>query len=249
MSGDSDYEWVLEQLNKFVRDARPKNGSGDGVITFRNFATCGRPEALRQLETVKPILDKFYPDWREDNAGRDSFEFAKEHDAAQKLIARLNSKVEVENELAKFDTSPSISASGMHRIVWEAARPQWNQGFQARAVDSVARAVNSMLQRKLNRVDLSEVKLVQEAFSERDPEPGKPRLRFDIYSSADTNESMRRGAMDLGRGLFAGVRNPIAHVPDDEIEMSDQEAVEALAAFSLFARWVDQADIVDTAGD
>lgn len=245
MSGDDgDYEWVLKQLTKFVEDARPRNGSGNGVIRTRSFAVCGRAEAIRQLETVKPILDKFYPEWREDNVVSDSFEFACEHDASQKLIARLNSKVEVETELAKFDTSPSISASGMHRLVWEAAKPQWNQGFQPKAVDSVARAVNSMLQKKLNRVDVGEVKLVQEAFSDKEPEPGKPRLRFDIYSNPDTNDSLRRGAMDLGKGLFAGVRNPIAHVPDDEIKMSEQEAVEALAAFSMFARWIDQANVI-----
>ena len=62
--------------------------------------------------------------------------------------------------------------------------------------------MNSLLQKKLGRRDLSEVKLVQEAFSDKDPVPGKPRLRFAAVEDDQTRESMREGAMSIGVGCF-----------------------------------------------
>jgi hypothetical protein len=37
--------------------------------------------------------------------------------------------------------------------------------------------------------------------------------------------------------VFAGIRNPLAHEVD--VEMSQQQALEYLAALSILARWVD----------
>ncbi|MER6974400.1 TIGR02391 family protein [Nocardioides sp. NPDC000445] len=45
--------------------------------------------------------------------------------------------------------------------------------------------------------------------------------------------------MHLGQGLFSGIRNPLNHVGADDL--TEQEALETLAAWSLFARWVDRA--------
>ena len=243
MSSDStNYNWVLLQLETFVKDAYPKNGSSAGYFTTQDFASCGRDEAIRQFEVVRPILEKLYPSWREENPASDSFEFQSEHDATQRLTARLNSQIAVERELSKLDTSPTIQASGLHPLVWEAAQAQWKQGFHADAVDAVARAVNSMLKGKTGTRDLNEVKLIQEAFSEKEPTKNRPRLRFDT-GNPETDESVRRGAMDFGKGCFAAIRNPIAHLPDEEIDLPKDEAFEALAAFSLFARWIDKASL------
>lgn len=46
----------------------------------------------------------------------------------------------------------------------------------------------------------------------------------------------------LGSGCFRAIRNPVGHLPNDEIEMTEQEALERLAAFSLLARFIDDAD-------
>jgi Protein of unknown function (Hypoth_ymh) len=66
----------------------------------------------------------------------------------------------------------------MHELVWRAASAQRATGHRHEAVLAAAKAVNSRLQEKLGRRDLSEVKLVREAFSEKDAEPGKARLRI-----------------------------------------------------------------------
>jgi hypothetical protein len=49
--------------------------------------------------------------------------------------------------------------------------------------------------------------------------------------------------MDFGAGCFAAIRNPIGHRPNEEIELTEQTALERLCALSLFARWIDQAEI------
>jgi hypothetical protein len=44
--------------------------------------------------------------------------------------------------------------------------------------------------------------------------------------------------MDFGAGCFEGIRNPAAH--EDRLDLTDQVALEQLAAFSLLARWIDE---------
>lgn len=52
-----------------------------------------------------------------------------------------------------------------------------------------------------------------------------------------------RGAHAFAEGLYAAIRNPGMRVPHDGGK--DQLALEQLAAFSLLARWVDQAGVLE----
>jgi hypothetical protein len=52
------------------------------------------------------------------------------------------------------------------------------------------------------------------------------------------------GVMNFGVGCFKAIRNPLDHLPGDEHDMSEQEALEQLAAWSLFARWIERAEVV-----
>lgn len=47
--------------------------------------------------------------------------------------------------------------------------------------------------------------------------------------------------MSFAEGVFAGIRNPLGHEVDQEL--SEQEALEDLAALSVLARWADQSDV------
>ncbi len=131
----------------------------------------------------------------------------------------------------------------MHELVWQAASAQWATGHRHESVLAAAKAVNSQLQAKLGRRDLSEVKLVREALSEKAPEPGKPRLRFPSIDDEQTRESMRQGVMGFGAGCFQAIRNPVGHIPNEQFELDEQAALERLAALSLFLRWVDEATL------
>lgn len=47
--------------------------------------------------------------------------------------------------------------------------------------------------------------------------------------------------MTFADGVFAGIRNPLSH--EAERELSEQEALEYLAALSVLARWVDRSEV------
>lgn len=142
------------------------------------------------------------------------------------------------------DSSPPAPAlDELHSTVWVAAQPQWKAGHLHDAVMAASKAVNAMLESKLGRSDISEVKLVTEAFSERPPTFAARRLRFPAIEGEQTRTSMTAGVMNFGVGCFKAIRNPLGHLPDDLHEITEQEALEQLAAWSLFARWIDQATV------
>jgi uncharacterized protein (TIGR02391 family) len=139
---------------------------------------------------------------------------------------------------------PTPTLDQLHPMVWAAAAPQWKVQHLPDAVMEAAKAVNAMLEAKAGRSDVSEVKLVTEAFSDKAPTVGARRLRFPSIEGDQTRASVTVGVMNFGVGCFKAIRNPIGHLPDDRHDMTKQEALEQLAAWSLFARWIDRADVV-----
>lgn len=242
-----DVEWVRRQLTGFVEETRPVNQSGKGYITLGTAPTCGRPKAIELVEMIRPILRRLYPEWESENPG-DEYEFVSERDASRRLLARLDHLDEVHIRLGGEDQSPRITALSLYHLIWGAAETQWTLGQPHEAVLAAAKAVNSQLQAKVSRRDVSEADLVKQAFSEKAPEPGKPRLRFNAIEDEKTRESMRGGALKFGSGCFCAIRNPVGHLPNEQIEMTEHEALERLAALSLLARFIDDAD-VETAND
>jgi hypothetical protein len=83
---------------------------------------------------------------------------------------------------------------------------------------------------------------VQRSLSLSDPKPGAARLRLAKDDGSKTYENLHRGARAFVEGLYAAIRNPGMHAPSDGGE--EQLALEQLAAFSLLARWIDQAEVV-----
>jgi len=140
------------------------------------------------------------------------------------------------------DTSPTLSASGLHPWVWNGARSLWGSGHYAEAVGAAARQVNAETQTRVGRRDVSETTLFQQCFSDDAPATGKPRLRLPGDDGGKSASSLRRGVRSYAEGCYAALRNPAAH--DVTIEISEHEALEQLAAFSVLARWVDAATLV-----
>lgn len=238
-----DVAWVEAQLHSYVEKTQPVNQSSGSVITARNAPLCGRPEAMQLTEVVRPILLRLYPEWQSENAGSKYDEFKAERDAARRLLARLATNAEVSARLGGTDNSPKLSASALHSLIWKAAEAQWLTGHRHEAVLAAAKAVNSHLQARLGRRDASEADLIRQAFSEKPPEPGKPRLRFDKLADEQSRESLRQGVMSFGAGSFQAIRNPVGHLPNEELELTEQTALERLASLSLLARWIDEAAI------
>jgi hypothetical protein len=53
---------------------------------------------------------------------------------------------------------------------------------------------------------------------------------------------MQSGARSLAGALYRGIRNPLSHRADHGL--TEHEALESLAAISILARWVDEAELV-----
>ena len=142
------------------------------------------------------------------------------------------------------DTSPPApKLDELHSMVWAAAQPQWKAGHLHDAVMAASKAVNAMLESRVGRSDVSEVKLVTEAFSEKPPTDSARRLRFPNIDGEQTRASVTAGVLSFGVGCFKAIRNPLGHLPDDQHDITEQESLEQLAAWSLFARWIDRATV------
>jgi hypothetical protein len=138
--------------------------------------------------------------------------------------------------------SPDLVADEFHSWVWEAASPLWYAGSRQEAVHAAARSVNARMQQKCGRDDKSDATLCRELFGLEDPKPNRPRLRFKSYSPGSlTWRSKHQGAMEFGAGCFEAIRNLAAH--EHGLILTEQVALEQLAAFSLLARWIDECEV------
>jgi uncharacterized protein (TIGR02391 family) len=242
-----DIAWAIEQLRQFIEVTRPRNLSrttpSGTFLTPRSGPSAGEDQVVAQAEVVEQILDRVLPEWRRDVPGNKNYRWARHRESAQRSLARLERQAELAEKLG--DSGPQMSASGLHRDVWDAAKASWRHGAYGDAVRNAARAVNSQLREKLGRRDVQEADLVTQAFTAEDPKPGKPRLRLSVRQGDKdlTFNSIHEGAAAFGRGCFQAIRNVLTHEYGEEAEPSEQSALEYLAAFSVLARWIEQAEV------
>ena len=171
-------------------------------------------------------------------------------EAAERLIGILQQQEKHDAILGP--SGPLLAAAVLHKWVWNAAVDLWDSGHYKEAVRSAASAVEDQTRLKIDRRDLTGAAIFTEAFGLDLPEPGRPRLRFArIEEKAGSGKrsqewtSAHEGAMAFGRGCFQGIRNLQAHGTAD---LPEQQALEYLAALSVLARWVDEAQLERNSG-
>jgi hypothetical protein len=245
MSGINS-EWAIAQLSEFI-DATILTyvPSPPNSIGFHSYKTAlPETEIVKRAQIVERILDRAIPGWRTLEVDTNRKKWAVHREASIRAKEALTRAEEVRENLG--DNAPNISVSSLHPWIWSGAVSLWQSGHYHSAVEDAAKKVNAETQNKVARRDLSETKLFQEAFSDKAAEPGKARLRRMTPDGSATYKSVQRGAMALAEGIFAGIRNPLSHEADQELD--EQVALEYLAALSVLARWVDEST-VDCAGD
>jgi uncharacterized protein (TIGR02391 family) len=141
----------------------------------------------------------------------------------------------------------TFPATLLHPVIWEAASGLWANGHHGEAVEAASKAVSGHIQDRLCRRDLDGQKLVEQAFSLKEPEVGRPRLRLCDQENPALFKDLHLGAMSLGKGCFALFRNVSVH--GHSAADTPEEAFEQLAAFSAFVRLVDRADVVSAVED
>lgn len=231
-----DEEWAIEQCNEWLRlhervpipEAEREQHGPKGRI--RGSLAERERISHRVHRVAEAVWAKWDDRWRLD-ASR-----------VRKLIFELEEGIEVRERLGLLPSGPALVADALHPWVWQAARPHWEGGNYDAAVWAAAINVNTQLKAKAQRPDLGETNLVEAAFGINPPEAGKVRLRLCDETNPALFKDRHVGAISLGKGLFSGVRNPLNHVGAGDL--SEQEALETLAAWSLFARWVARAEVV-----
>lgn len=79
--------------------------------------------------------------------------------------------------------------------------------------------------------------LVHDAFGQKF---GDPLLAINLFQS-ETHKGEQYGFMNLLKGLYGTIRNPLAHTPKTEWDMTEQDALDILTMISLVHRKLDQA--------
>lgn len=234
--------WALDELAKFIEETTmsyPPSNPGIVDLTGRKVTRADEDTITKRAQIVEQILDRVIPDWRTIDSKVKVNRWMRHRDAAIRAKAALERQEEVESQLG--ENAPKLSAADLHSWVWSGAKSLWQSGHFRSAVEDALKKVNAEVQNKVRRRDISETKLFQESFSENAPHPGKPRLRRMVNDGSDTYRSLQRGAMALAEGIYAGIRNPLNH--EAPAELSEQVALEYLAALSVLARWVDEATV------
>lgn len=229
-------EWAIAELDKFISMTVMRNGSSGGFITSSDYTASPDVEVTKQAPVVEKILDRVIPNWRTDVTGKmANNRWARHREASIRAREELIRAEEVRENLG--ENAPQLSAAELHPWIWGGAKSLWQSGHYREAVEGAIRKLNAETQNKVSRRDVSETDLFKQAFSMDEAKPDKARLRRVKDDGSDTYKSVQRGAMTFAEGVFAGIRNPLSHEADQEL--SEQEALEYLAALSVLARWVD----------
>ena len=123
----------------------------------------------------------------------------------------------------------------LHPLIRTPARAHWEARHYRSAVSDAATNVSQYAQWRLGRYDISEKDLMSQAFTDKPPEEGKPRLRCPGNPKSQTTQSQQQGAMLFSMGCYAAIRNPAQHLTGD---WNPHTAFQHLAAFSIVAQWV-----------
>nr|WSS63115.1 TIGR02391 family protein [Streptomyces sp. NBC_01177] len=244
-----DREWIRQRLEAFDALATEYvglKGPTVGRTLLRSGTTGVHPEAGALLDqvyaadpTLKKILKCLDPELATNWALDTTNGVAYARRQARHGLGILADMNEWATRLGP--DAPSLPADQFHPWVWDASRTFWESQHYRAAVHAAATSINAHLQKKLGRRDLADAKLVQEAFSDKAPEAGKPRLRVPGDQADPGVQTRQRGALQLAQGAYSALRNPAAHETGD---LAEQEALEQLATFSLVARLIDRCCVV-----
>ncbi|MCL1898927.1 MAG: TIGR02391 family protein [Promicromonosporaceae bacterium] len=239
-----DIGWATQALQAFIHATdRVHPGNSSGVVFVGTVQRKPDSEAATLAYVAEQVLDRVLPEWRtandRPNEVRHNARWNHLRNWSARGIAALGRQAEIQEKLG--DGAPQISAGQLHPWVWDGARSLWASRHFRSAVEDALKKVNADTQNKIDRRDVSESALFQEAFSAKLPEPSKPRLRRRKDDGSDTFRSMQEGAIALAQGIYKGIRNPLGHA--DPTDLDEQVALECLAALSVLARWVDESTL------
>ena len=226
-------------LVQFIAMTEMRNASSGNFTTYKNTTSSPSDEVARQAHVIEKIIDRVIPQWRKTIRGDRSNRWSAHREATIRAREELSREQELRANLG--EDAPQISAAQLHPWIWDGACSLWRSSHFREALEGAIRKLNAETQNKLGRRDVSETDLFKQAFSTDVAQVGRARLRCMANDGSKTYMSVQRGAMAFAEGIFSGIRNPLSH--EFGHDLTEQHALEYLAALSVLARWVDEATI------
>lgn len=142
---------------------------------------------------------------------------------------------------------PSFAPAQFHPVVWAGAAAHWTTHQYRVAVREAAEGLTVHWKERLGRNNVDDTVFWQQTLAPGTGESGRPKLVWPGEREDKTVKSMRGGLEPLAKslnalatGLNLTVRNVTTHT---RAELSEQEAMERLAAYSYLARLLDRCEI------
>jgi hypothetical protein len=137
--------------------------------------------------------------------------------------------------------TPVLRADLLHPWVWDPAKTFWESKHFQKAVDVAANSINAHTQTLIERDDIADADLMNQAFTEK-PKSGEKYLRLPGDPNNRTVKSRNNALRPYAAGCFAGMRNPAVH--EHVGSWTEEKAFEYLVALSVLARWVEECDVL-----
>jgi hypothetical protein len=154
-------------------------------------------------------------------------------------INALQEFVRATDEVA-YSNRPGSGVVALEAHQRAADREMAELAHVAEQILDAAKKLNAEKQNKAGR-RICETDFFKHAFSLDAPAHGKPRLRRRKPDDTDTYKSVQCGARAQAECIYSEVRNPYNH--EEPRDIDEQTAVEHLAALSVLARLVDDAEV------
>lgn len=130
----------------------------------------------------------------------------------------------------------TLTQRGVHADVLASCKAELLDENYFHAVFEAMKSITTKL-RKLSGLSGDGCDLVHECFGQKH---GPPRLAINPLTT-ETLRGEQNGFMNLLKGLYGTIRNPLAHDPKVEWAMTEKDALDILTMISLVHRKLDQA--------
>ena len=161
-------------------------------------------------------------------------------------VRRATVASDLNDAIARADRLHKIlAARKVHADVLRFCRAELVQKNYFHAVFEAMKSIAAKI-RSRSGLSSDGAELVQNAFGMH---RGKRPLLAVNALATETDQGEQRGFMNLLVGLFGTIRNPIAHNPKIEWEMSEEDALDILTMASLVHRKLDRARVIGSLPD
>ena len=170
-------------------------------------------ELRKQLPAINKLLHGLAPDLPSVSA-----QWIADHLSAAPIVQRAERILmdwRVLDSYQRPDEPPVFPLNLLDQVIAEVALPLWAARKYRQAVNDAATSLNKFAQDRLDRHDVSDKELMEQAFSSDPPKPDKPRLRCPGDHRLVHIRDQQNGARQIAAGAFLAIRNPAHHMTGD----------------------------------